>query len=280
MLTKLVLLWQAHKEREAKIGEKLRGLSLSREALVIMTKKMQGTVGQLSRDSDILQSVVALCMGVLVGSIDRLHQFTLEKTLLCRQISFLQQFQAGVASQLASLGGAVGTARPCHRFRCAVIAVMAAHRFMRLPHPGCVVCQIPSGSGIALSSLKITLPRTESNVSACFPPSPVLRSSVMEGLQPLVRVLAHSPSTPLPSNHWNYLTQSMAQSLALEVAIFGRESTSQGTSLCAALSRGLERLCKGNRQACNIGSSQQVRLLIKDCYCSVLDAIFIGHTTK
>ena len=231
---------------------------------------MQGTVGQLSKDSDILQSVVVLCMGALVGSIDRLHQFALEKALLCREISFLQQFQAGVASQLTSLGGEVCTARPCHRFRCAVIAVMAAHRFMRLPHPSCMVCQIPSGSGIALPSLKILLPRTVSNVSACLPPSPVLRSSVMEGLQPLIRVLAHSPSTPVPSNHWNYLTQSMAQSLALEVAIFGRESTSQSTSLCATLSRGLEKLHKGNRQECSTGSSQQVRLLIKECYCSVL----------
>lgn len=253
-------LWQAHKEREAKIGEKMRGLSLSREALVIKTRKLQGTVGQLSRDSDTLQSVLVLCMGALVGSIDRLHQFTVEKALLCRQISFLHQFQAGVSSQLASLGGVICTTRSCHRFRCAVIFVMAAHRFMRLSQPSCVVCQMPAGS--VLSSLKIMLPKTEPQVSAGLPPSPVLRSCVMQGLQPIIQVLAHLPTAPPPSNQCNYLAQSMAQSLALEVAIFGREPSPQSMSLCAALSRGLGRLCKGSRQESTAGSSQQVRLCV------------------
>ena len=239
----------------------MHGLSLSREALVIKTKKLQGTVGQLSRDIDVLQSVLVLCMGALVGSIDRLHQFTVKKVLLCRQISFLQQFQAGVTSQLASLSGGVSTTRPCHKFRCAVISVMAVHRFMRQPQPSFVVCQIPSGSGITLPSLKIVIPKTEPQVSAGHPFSPVFRSSVMEGLQPLIHLLAHSPSTPLPSNQWNYVTQSMTQSLALEVAIFGREPSAQSTSLCSTLSRGLEKLCKGSRQECTPGSSQQVRCL-------------------
>ena len=245
----------------------MRGLSLSREALATRAKKLQGTVGQLSRDSGILQSALVLYMGALVGSIDRLQQFTVEKTLLCRQISFLQHFQAGVNSQLSSLGVDVHTTRPCRRFRCAVISVMAAHRFMRLPQPSCVVCQIPFTSGVILPSVKIILPMTESQVSAgLLPSSPVFRSSVMEGLQPLVHMLAHLPSTPLQSNQWDCLAHSMGQSLALEVSIFGREPSAQSTSLCAALGRGLGRLCKGSGQECTTGRSQQVRLFVWGCF--------------
>lgn len=224
-------------------------------------------MGQLSRDSGILQSALVLCMGALVGSIDRLQQFTVKKTLLCRQISFLQHFQAGVSSQLSSLGSVVRRTRPCHRFRCAVISVMAVHRFMRLPQRSCVVCQIPFTSGVILPSVKIILPITEPKVSAgLLPSSPVFRSSVIEGLQPLVHMLAHLPSSPLLSNHWDCLTHSMGQSLALEVSIFGREPSSQSTSLCAALGRGLGRLRKESGQGCTTGSSQQVRLFVWGCF--------------
>jgi chromosome segregation ATPase len=261
------------KEKESKLCDKLRSVSVAKEILVSRTQKMRDTACLLTHENTTLQCLLILSHGALFGSLVQIQQLVVGKSLILKHLHYMQQFQDETRAFVCSLRKDVMQLRPISKFRSVVIAIVAVQRWTRSKPTASLRCRLLSGSGISLKHLCVLLPGGLL-LDGKSPFAPDTRTTVMEDLRPAMTAISACIEGDSLLTNCNDLLKTFSQSLTAEAPVF-----CEGVKWDLSNACGLRKMSKSHRPCddCQVSTGQEIGTSLRSTFEHLLQDL---HSVK